>query len=149
MLPCGGQPAWLSSAGPSIGGNRMKRRDFIGLLGVAATSSAIWPVAVPAQQAGPMRRIGVIMGYADGDPEGPIRIAALQQGLAEHGLVVGRNVRMDVHYAAAEPERMRAFATEVVALAPDLIVVQTTPATAAVMAATRTIPIVFILVSDP
>jgi putative ABC transport system substrate-binding protein len=128
----------------------MRRRDFMALLGgAAAVSSPMWPLAANAQQSGPVRRIGVILGFAEGDPESPIRIAALQRGLAEHGWTAPRNIRLDLRFAAGEPERMRAHAAELVGSAPDAIVVHTTPATAAVVAATRTIPIVFMVVSDP
>jgi putative tryptophan/tyrosine transport system substrate-binding protein len=128
----------------------MRRRDFMGLLGgTAALSSGMGLLAAHAQQSGPVRRIGVIMGYAGGDAEGQVRVTALQQGLAEHGWTAGRNVRLDIRFAAGEPQRMRAQAAEIVASAPDVIVVHTTPATAAVLAETRTIPIVFMVVSDP
>jgi putative ABC transport system substrate-binding protein len=125
----------------------MRRRDFIVALGGGAT--AAWPLPVRAQPAGPMRRLGLLLGYPEGDPEGPARLSAFQHGLADLGWIAGRNLRIDSRYAGAEPERMRVHAAELVTLAPEIIVVHTTPGTAAVLAHTQTIPVVFVLASDP
>jgi putative ABC transport system substrate-binding protein len=124
----------------------MRRRDFIGGLGGVA---ALWPLAAHAQPVGPTRHLGMLLGYPEDDPEAQTRVAAFHRGLAELGWTLGRNLRVDYRYAAAEPERMRTYAAELVALAPEVIVVHTTPATAAVLAQTRTIPLVFLVVSDP
>ena len=124
----------------------MKRRDFISLVGGAA---ATWPLAVRAQQPGRMRRIGVLMGVGENDPEGKASLAAFTQGLADLGWTDGRNLRMDVRWAAADVDRMRILAKELVDLQPDVILANTTPVTAALQRETRTIPIVFAAVSDP
>jgi putative ABC transport system substrate-binding protein len=124
----------------------MKRRTFIGLLGGAVTA---WPVAATAQQRERVRRIGVLMHLAADDPEGQSRFAAFLQGLQEAGWAVGRNVSIDVRWAAADVELMRRVAKELVALQPDLIVTSSTPAAAAMLQATHTIPVVFVLVADP
>ena len=112
--------------------NHLKRREFITLLGGAAT----WPLAARAQQGERMRRIGVLMHLAADDPEGQSRLAAFLQGLQEAGWDVGRNVTIDVRWAAADVESMKRFAKELVALQPDLIFTSSTPATAAMLQAT-------------
>jgi putative ABC transport system substrate-binding protein len=124
----------------------MHRREFITLIGGA---SAAWPLAVHAQQAGAMRRVGVLMGYAEDDPEAQIRLAALKQELTALGWGEGRNITTDVRWGAADITRSSVFARELVALQPDVIVGNTTPATEALYRETRTIPIVFVVVSDP
>src|ERR1700724_154260 len=123
----------------------MRRREFITLFGGAAVS---WPLAARAQQRERMRRIGVLMHLAADDPEGQSRLAAFLQGLQEAGWAVGRNVTIDVRWAAADVESMKRFAKELVALQPDLIFTSSTPATAAMVQATRTIPVIFVLVAD-
>src|SRR5262245_49280102 len=124
----------------------MKRRDFITLLGGAA---AAWPVTARAQQAGEMRRIGVLMGYAASDPEGQAYVVALQEGLRKLGWTEGRNIRVDARWGALDAETMQRLAKELVALQPDLIVAQSTPTTTALLQQTRTTPIIFALVADP
>jgi putative ABC transport system substrate-binding protein len=124
----------------------MKRREFISLLGGAA---AVWPLASQAQQRERVRRIGVLMHLAVDDPDGQSRLAAFLQGLQEAGWAVGRNVAIEVRWAAADIESMNRFAKELVAHQPDLIFVTSTPATAAMVQATRTIPVIFVLVADP
>ena len=96
-----------------------------------------------------MRRIGVLMGYAESDREGQANVAAFRGGLQKLGWTEGRNIRLDTRWAAAEADLMQRFAKELVALQPDLILTQNTPATAAVLQQTRTIPIIFANVSDP
>src|SRR6516225_1619400 len=122
----------------------MKRREFIALVGSAAAS----PFAVHAQQREKMRRIGVLMHLAADDPEGQSRVAAFLQGLQEAGWAVGRNVNIDVRWAAGEADRYRRYAMEIVALTPDVILTSATPSIRAMQQATRTVPIVFILVPD-
>ena len=123
----------------------MRRRTFISLVGGAAT----WPLAARAQQPERMRRIGVLMGYAENDSEAQAWIAAFREGLQKLGWTEGRNVRVDTRWASADAEAMQRFAQELVALQPDLILSATTPAVAALLQQTRTIPIVFALVADP
>src|SRR5713226_4168932 len=89
------------------------------------------------------------MGYSENDPEAQARIAAFLQGLAESGWAVGRDVQIDYRWASADVERTPTFAKELVALQPDVILANTTPVTAALQRETRTIPIVFVSVSDP
>ena len=96
-----------------------------------------------------MPRIGVLMGVAESDPEGQARIAAFRQGLADLGWVDGRNLRIEYRWAAGDADRIRAYAAELVALAPDVLVGNGTAALTALRDATRSIPIVFVLVNDP
>jgi putative ABC transport system substrate-binding protein len=103
----------------------MRRREFISLLGGAA---AVWPLASQAQQRERVRRIGVLMHLAVDDPDGQSRLAAFLQGLQEAGWAVGRNVAIEVRWAAADIESMNRFAKELVAHQPDLIFVNSTPA---------------------
>ena len=124
----------------------MQRRNFIRLLGGAAVA---WPFAARAQQPDRMRRIGVMMGYAEDDPEAQTRLAAFKQGLLTLGWSEGRNLKIDVRWASGDTDRATAFARELVALQPEVIMSNTTPVTAALHKATKTIPIVFVAVSDP
>jgi putative ABC transport system substrate-binding protein len=124
----------------------MRRRAFITLLGGAA---AVWPLAVRAQQPGSIRRIGVLTGWAESDPEAKADLAAFVRGLAQLGWADGRNVRIDYRWANGDVDRMRTFAKELAELRPDVILANTTPATVALQRETRTIPIVFVIVSDP
>ncbi|MGZ5871691.1 MAG: ABC transporter substrate-binding protein [Bradyrhizobium sp.] len=96
-----------------------------------------------------MRRIGVLMHLTADDPEGQSRLAAFLQGLQEAGWAVGRNATIDVRWAGADVELMKRFAKELVAFEPDLIFTSSTPAAAAMLQATHTIPVVFVLVADP
>jgi len=124
----------------------VNRRAFITLLGGAA---AEWPIAARAQQGERMRRIGVLMGYAESDSEAQTNIAAFRDGLQKLGWVEDRNIRFDTRWATPhDAEARRRFANELVALQPDLILSHTTPTTAALLQETRTIPIVFAL-ADP
>jgi putative ABC transport system substrate-binding protein len=124
----------------------MKRRQFISLAGALA---ATWPHIAKAQQREPMRRIGVLMHLSADDPEGQTRLAAFLQGLQEAGWAIGRNVTVDVRWAAANPDAMKRFSKELVALRPDVIFVTSTPGTGAMLQATQAIPVVFVLVADP
>jgi putative ABC transport system substrate-binding protein len=124
----------------------MKRREFITLLcGVAST----WPFAVRAQQAERMRRIDVLMAYAESDAEGQALVAAFREGLQKLGWTESRNIRIDAHWATDDTELMQRFAREIVQLRPDLILTQNTPTTAAMLQQTRSIPIIFATASDP
>jgi putative tryptophan/tyrosine transport system substrate-binding protein len=125
----------------------MKRREFITLLGGAA---AAWPFAARAQQIDRMRRIGVLMGYAESDREGQAFIAAFREGLQKLGWAEGRNIGIDFRWAeASDVESMQQFAKVLVALQPDLILTSSTPTTAALLQQTRTIPIIFTNLVDP
>jgi ABC-type uncharacterized transport system substrate-binding protein len=114
--------------------------------GVAAT----WPLAARAQQAGEhMRRVGVLMSVAADGPEGQARLAAFLNGLRQAGWIEGRNVRIDQRWGAGDAERARKYAAELVALGPDVILASGDYSVVASQQATRTVPIVFTLVSDP
>jgi putative ABC transport system substrate-binding protein len=124
----------------------MKRREFITLLGVAA---AAWPVAARAQQAERLRKVGVLIPYAADDREARARLAAFLQALQQLGWADGRNVRIDTRWGGGNASDIRKFAAELVALAPDVILANTSGAIAPLQQATRTVPIVFTGVIDP
>jgi putative ABC transport system substrate-binding protein len=124
----------------------MRRREFLTLLGGAAVA---WPRAAYAQQADRMRRVGVLLNRAADDPEEQARVAAFLQQLQELGWTDGRNVRVDYRWAAADANRSRTYAAELVALAPDVILAAGSQSTAALLQTTRTVPIVFVNVVDP
>ena len=121
----------------------MQRREFITLLGGAALA---WPRAAHADR---MRRVGVLLNRAADDPEEQARVAAFLQRLQELGWTDGRNVRIDHRWAAADADRSRTYAAELVALAPDVILVSASVSVAALQQTTRTVPIVFVNVIDP
>jgi putative ABC transport system substrate-binding protein len=122
----------------------MRRRDFVTLLGGAAA----WPLAARAQQPDRMRRIGVIMGFAEDDEVWQAYLATFRRRLQDFGWSEGRNIRFDYRFTGESTERMRTAATEVVAMTPDVIFVSTNPVVSAVREVTQTIPIVFTWVSD-
>jgi putative ABC transport system substrate-binding protein len=122
----------------------MKRREFITLIGGAAT----WPVAARAQQPRVMR-IAVLMGIAENDAEGQARVTAFRQGLHDLKWDEGRNVRIDIRWGAGDASRIKADASELVNLAPDVILATNTPTARALKEATETIPIVFAGLTDP
>jgi putative ABC transport system substrate-binding protein len=124
----------------------VSRREFIVALATAATA---WPLSVRAQQPVRMRRIGVLMGWDESDAEAQSNLAACVGELQRLGWADGRNVRIDYRWANGGVKRMRMFAKELADLQPDAILAHTTPVTAALQRQTRTIPIVFVLVSDP
>lgn len=121
----------------------MRRRDFIVGLGGAAAL----PLTARAEQ--PTRLIGVLFGYAENDPTAQAELAALRSGLARLGWKEGGNLRIEIRWAAGDPDKMRRMARELIDLHPDLILGQTTPVTETLVHETRTIPIVFMTVSDP
>jgi ABC-type uncharacterized transport system substrate-binding protein len=123
----------------------MRRREFIAGLG----SAAAWPVVTRAQQGDRVRRIGVLTSLDENDPEVKRRYSAFTQGLADLGWTDGRNVRVDLRWASGDINRMRALAQELVGSQPDIILAGGTAATIALQRETRTIPIVFVTVSDP
>lgn len=123
----------------------MRRREFITLTGVAA---AAWPLAAHAQQPA-KSRIAVLVGFPEGDPEGERQTQALVKGLSEFGWKRDKNMQIDVRWAGIDPAGMQKLAKELIEKRPDLIQVTSTPATAAVLRETHTIPVVFSVVSDP
>src|SRR5215472_3382881 len=122
----------------------MKRREFITLLGGAAA----WPLAARAQQGEQMRRIGVLMNTAADDPTGQTRLLAFAQALAQADWTDGRNVRIDIRWGAGDPERIRKYAAELVALAPDVILASGTTTLGPLRQVSRTVPTVFTGVGD-
>jgi putative tryptophan/tyrosine transport system substrate-binding protein len=124
----------------------MRRREFITLLGGAA---AISPLTGRAQQAGGAKRLGVLMAPEENDPEGKAQLSGFTQALAALGWIEGRNLRMDVRWGGGDANRAKISAKELVALQPDVILAEGTPVTAAFQRETRTIPIVFVVVTDP
>jgi len=123
----------------------MRRRDFITVVG----SAAVWPLAARAQQTERMRRIGVLMFYEEDDPRSMLRVGAFLEVLQRLNWIKGDNVQIDIRWGAADMARSRSYVAELLALAPDIIVSQGSPATAALQEATRTLPIVFVNVTDP
>src|SRR5262245_32803160 len=126
--------------------DHLRRREFITLIGGAV---AAWPLAVWGQQIDLIRRIAMLSGLAASDPEAQARVASFQQGLKELGWTEGRNLRTDFRWSTGAATEMRTFAKELVELKPELIVGMTTPATAALVEETKTIPIVFASIVDP
>jgi putative tryptophan/tyrosine transport system substrate-binding protein len=126
----------------------MRRRDFITLLGGVA---AAWPLAVRAQPSDRVRRLAAMMGgrNADTDPDGRAWFSAFRQGLQDLGWVEGHNFRADYRWPAGDLDRMRVIAKEFIDLQPDVLVAGNTPAVVSLLRETRTIPIVFTLLSDP
>jgi putative ABC transport system substrate-binding protein len=124
--------------------DQMKRRDVITLLGGAAA----WPIAARAQQPERMRRIGVLMGLAEHDPEAKARLAGFWQAFGLLGWFEGRNVLVDYRYAPAGAGA-QALAKELIALQPDVILTQGTPNSAALKRETSTVPVVFVGNADP
>jgi putative tryptophan/tyrosine transport system substrate-binding protein len=124
----------------------MRRREFITLVGGAA---AVWPSAARAQRPEKIRRIGVLMAPTEDDPEGRAQLSGFTQGLAALGWIDSRNLQMEVRWGGGDANRARIFAKELVDLQPDVILAQGTPVTAALRRETRTIPIVFVVVTDP
>jgi putative ABC transport system substrate-binding protein len=124
----------------------MRRRQFITLLGGAAV---VWPLSAPAQQGERMRRIGVLTNLRADDPESEARNTAFLQELAQLGWIARRNVQIDTRWGAGDPERIRKFALELIALAPDVILGNSSQSVAALLQATRVVPIVFASIADP
>jgi putative tryptophan/tyrosine transport system substrate-binding protein len=124
----------------------MRRREFIVLLGGGVLG---WPLAARAQSSRAVRKIGVLMPFAADDLEGKAELAAFAQQLQSLGWADGKNVHIDYRWADGDTQRMQALAKELIALQPDVLFVRSTPATAALAHNTRTIPIVFAVVSDP
>ena len=130
---------------PVLPGAEMRRRAFISLLGGAV----VWPAVTRAQPSERMRRIGFLMFLAEDDPGAKARIAAFIEGLQQLDWTLRRNVQIEIRWGAADAVRSRKYAAELVALAPDVIVAAGSETTAALREVTRTVPIVFVAVSDP
>jgi putative ABC transport system substrate-binding protein len=123
----------------------MERRAFVAFLGAAL---AMRSIAADAQSAGRLRTVGVLMGVAD-DTETRARAKAIEQGLAKRGWIVGQNLRLEYRFANADAGQMASLSKELVSLHPDIIIGHSTPVVAALLQATRTIPVVFVVVTDP
>jgi len=128
--------------------HRIERRQFIAGFGAGAAGSA-WPLAAHAQQGQRSRRIGIMMSTAEGDPEGQARVKALLQKLGDLGWNAESNLQVDVRWGATDAGRSGSYAEDLIKLSPDLLVANATSALAAVQGATKTIPIVFVQVTDP
>jgi putative ABC transport system substrate-binding protein len=123
----------------------LERRAFVATLSAAL---AMRSIPTNAQQAAHLRTVGVLFGLAN-DAETQARAKAIEQGLAKKGWIVGRNIRIEYRYAEGDAERMLSLSKELVALEPDVIIAHSTPVVAAILKATHTIPIVFVVVADP
>ncbi|MGY8684706.1 ABC transporter substrate-binding protein [Bradyrhizobium sp. UFLA05-153] len=124
----------------------MRRRDFMTLVGAAATA---WPLAARAQQAQRMRRVSVLIGFAETDPDVKSWFADFRGALAKLGWTEGSNFQIELRWASDDLDRMKGFAKELVDLRPDAILSVTTPVTNALVRETQTIPIVIVTVADP
>jgi putative ABC transport system substrate-binding protein len=133
LLPGGGHP-------------HMRRREFITLLGGAAVA---WPLAARAQQSTRMQRVGLLVPYAESDREARDQVVAFHNSLQKLGWQDGRNVRIDTRWTAGDAGRIPELAKELIAFQPDVILARSTAVTAVLRQHTRTIPIVFVVVSDP
>src|SRR5262249_9161499 len=136
--------SWVCYPVGSTGAIGVKRRTFITLIGGAAT----WPLAARAQHGG-MRRIGVLNTLAADGVLAQARQGAFLRGLQQSGWTIGRNVQVEARWAAGDPDRLRKYAAELAALAPDVILATGNAAAAPLLQATRTVPIVFVIVPDP
>ena len=122
----------------------MRRREFLALIGSAAL---VPPTAALAES--PVRRVGMLMPFAEYDPEALIRVAAFSQKLQELGWVVGRNIRLEARWSESDPDYTRKSAAQLAAAAPDVILAAGTPALVAIASETKSVPIVFVAVPDP
>jgi putative tryptophan/tyrosine transport system substrate-binding protein len=124
----------------------MRRREFITLIGGAA---AAWPLAARGQQSDQVRRVGLLMGYPEGDRQARANVAAFREGLRSLGWIEGRNIQLEFRWAGGDTDKARAFAKELVGIKPDVIVPSTNQVTEILQHETRAIPIVFVFVGDP
>ena len=123
----------------------MRRREFLGVL----SGAAAWPVVARAQQPERMRHIGMLSSLAEDDPDAKARLATLRQGLEKRGWSEGRNVRLNIRYAAGNIDQMQVLAKELIALQSEVILAETTPVARVLKRESSTTPIVFVAVSDP
>jgi putative ABC transport system substrate-binding protein len=124
----------------------MRRREFVTLLGGAAVA---WPLAARAQQPDRVRQIGVLLGIGENDPETKTRVKAFQLGMRDLGWIEGRNVHIEYRFTANNHELLKQYVAELIRLAPDVILANSSPVIAALRQATSFIPIVFAIVNDP
>jgi putative ABC transport system substrate-binding protein len=124
----------------------VNKRAFISLLG---STAAVWPLVARAQQGERARQIGMLMSFDATDPEAQLRIAAFEQGMRELGWVEGRNLRSEYRWAVGDADLLRRNARELLAMAPDLILANSTPVTVALHEQGQTVPVVFVQVTDP
>jgi putative tryptophan/tyrosine transport system substrate-binding protein len=124
----------------------MRRREFITLVGGTVV---VWPLAARAQRSERVRRMGVLMGISEDDPQAGTRVAIFRQALADLGWTEGHNLKIEWRWTSGDIARVREYAAELVRLAPDVILANGTPNVAAVKQATKSIPIVFVVVNDP
>ena len=129
--------------------DQLKRRHFAMLLGGAAAAPILAPLAARAQQGERVRRIGVVMAYVESDPNGQVQAAAFRQQLRKLGWIDGSNIQIDIRYASDDPGRIRALAMELLGLGPDLMVSNSNVVTTILQSEVRSIPLVFVSVSDP
>ena len=135
---------------PKPRGEPMRRREFIKLIGGGVLAPAVlWPLAAQAQQGERIRRIGLLMGYPEGDLQAQANVKALREGLQSLGWIEGRNIQLEFRWAGGDPDKARAFAKELIAMKLDVIVPSTNQVTAILLQETRAIPIVFAFVGDP
>src|ERR1039458_7436420 len=127
----------------------MNRRETVLALLALGVAAASWPLVAQAQQSERMRRIGVLMGFPQGEPDAQANVTALLEGLQSLGWVEGRNIRIDIRWGGGDPEKARTFARELIGMTPDLILSSTNQVTAILQQETRSIPIVFAFVGDP
>jgi putative ABC transport system substrate-binding protein len=128
-----------------MGVRSLSRREFIALFGCAAA----WPLAGHAQQPERIRRLGVLLLWAENDPMARASVTAFAQALGRFGWLEGKNIRIDYRFAAGDPTLFKTYAVELVGLMPDVLLAGASLAIAALRQQTRTIPIVFVNVSDP
>ena len=126
----------------------MNRRDVVSLIGSTVAASA-WPLATRAQEGERMRRVGVLMSGGEADSEQLARVAAFREAFEKLGWAEGRNVRIDLRFAATDPERVRSYAAALLSQAPDVILANSTPVLEELLKQSRSVPIVFNGVSDP
>jgi ABC-type uncharacterized transport system substrate-binding protein len=124
----------------------MRRRDFIKMMGGTA---ATWPAVAWGQQGERMRRVGALLGLAEDDPEAKSRIRAFRLGMRDAGWVEGRNIQIEYRYAGPDRDTIKKHVAELIRLAPEVILANSTPVMAALRPATKTIPIVFVVVNNP
>jgi putative ABC transport system substrate-binding protein len=124
----------------------VRRRDFIR---VVAGSAVGWPLAVQAQQPDRVRRVSVLLGIPENDPETKSRIRALRLGMRDAGWIEGRNIQIEYRYAGTDRDAINRHVAEAIRLAPDVILANSTPVMTALRPATNAIPIVFVVVNHP
>ena len=127
----------------------MRRREFIGLVGIGVAAPHFWPFSADAQQGERVRLIGVLLQATKNDLESETRVKALLQGLEQFGWTEGRNLKLEYRWAGGNSDDIRKHAAELVALAPDILVAAGSAPVGALQQATRTVPIVFATVGDP